>query len=136
MDVLVGTTVARTSTAEHLAVSGDVLLDEASVSVMGDTVSIKEWREDNESKERFAVISKFTGNIDEIKMESVDSLSDDVLKSWVHQAVFERETSGQGTFLTEFRPCVALFVRFTGIDFDSNSAESELDMFIHETQRI
>ena len=136
IDVLAGTTVARTSTAEHLAVSGDIVLDEASISVLGDTVSIKEWREDNESKERFAVVSKFTGDIDEIKTESVDSLSDDVLKSWVHQAVFERETSGQGTFLTEFRPCVALFVRFTGIDFDSNSASAELDVFIRQVQRI
>lgn len=52
----------------------------------------------------------------------------------MHHAVYERETSGQGGFLTEFRPCTALFIRFTGIDYDSESAESELDTFIRSVQ--
>ena len=48
---------------------------------------------------------------------------------WLHGAVYEREQSGQESFLTEFRPCVALFVRFMGIDYDSDEAEKQLDTF-------
>jgi class 3 adenylate cyclase/predicted ATPase len=136
LDALAGATVARTATAEHHAQRGDVLLDEASLNALGDSLTIKEWREDGETKERFAAISTFTGNVDTVKTISVDSLNNDVLQSWVHHAVYERETTGQGTFLTEFRPCVALFVRFMGIDYDLDSAESELDAFIRQVQRI
>jgi class 3 adenylate cyclase/tetratricopeptide (TPR) repeat protein len=42
---------------------------------------------------------------------------------------------GQGSFLTEFRPCTTLFVRFTGIDFDSDEAESQLNSFIQRSQK-
>ena len=53
----------------------------------------------------------------------------------MHHAVYERESSGSA-FLTEFRPCVALFIRFTGIDYDSDSAENELDAFIRQVQNV
>ena len=54
----------------------------------------------------------------------------------MHGAVYEREQSGQESFLTEFRPCVALFVRFIGIDYDSDVAEKQLDAFIRQAQSI
>jgi len=135
LDALAGATVARASTAEHHAVEGDVLVDEVTFTALGDSLTIKEWRSD-EGGERFAVISKFNGSVVEVKHEVIDSLSHDTLKVWVHDAVFERETSRGSAFLTEFRPCVAFFVRFAGIEYDSDSAESELDAFIREVQRI
>src|SRR5262249_17244611 len=58
------------------------------------------------------------------------------LRVWLHGAVYEREQFGEGSFITEFRPCATLFVRFTGIDFDSDSAEPELDVFIRQVQTI
>jgi class 3 adenylate cyclase/predicted ATPase len=136
LDALAGATVTRTATGEHLANKGDVLVDEITANTLGETIKILEWREDNESQEHFAVISEFTGNAIAENPQTGMSISNDVLKSWVHHAVYERETSGQGQFLTEFRPCVALFVRFTGIDYDSDSAESELDEFIRQVQAI
>ena len=50
--------------------------------------------------------------------------------------MYEREQFGQESFLTEFRPCVALFVRFVGIDYDSDEAEKQLDTFMRQTQTI
>jgi class 3 adenylate cyclase/tetratricopeptide (TPR) repeat protein len=136
LDVLVGGTVARTSTAEHQANRGEIVVDEATVHVLGDSLTVTEWRMDVESNERFAVVSSYADAVDEVQIEIPDSLSNDVLRSWVHRTVFERETSSQDAFLTEFRPCVALFVRFTGIDYDSDTAESELDGFIRQVQTI
>ena len=136
LDVLVGGTVARTSTGEHHAGRGEIVADEATVNALGDSVIVTEWRTDAASNERFAVISRYTGEVEEVQIEAPDSLSNEVLQSWIHSTVFERETTSQDAFLTEFRPCVALFVRFTGIDFDSDTAESELDAFICQVQTI
>ena len=136
LDVLVGGTVERTSTAEHHARKGEVLVDEATAKELGVSLLIQEWRQDKESGERFAVASKYAGSAAQVKPGSVASLSPEGLKSWVPRAVFERGDSSPELFLTQFRPCVALFVRFTGIDFNSDSAESELDAFIRQMQRI
>jgi adenylate cyclase len=52
-------------------------------------------------------------------------------------AVFEREQSGHGAFLTELRPVGAIFLRFTGIDYDAEAeAGSKLDNFMHRVQSI
>jgi class 3 adenylate cyclase/tetratricopeptide (TPR) repeat protein len=49
--------------------------------------------------------------------------------------VYERLHSGQGQFLTELRPVVALFLAFSGIDYDGDDAAGEkLDAFIRWLQ--
>ncbi len=136
-DVLAGNTVTRASTAEHLSNKGEVLLDETSVNALGSEVTIQEWRKDKTTKERFAVSTLDNGTDLTISLPKILQMPPpNKLMPWMHYAVFEREQSGRGGFLTEFRPCVALFIRFTGIDFDSNSAESELENFIRSVQLI
>jgi adenylate cyclase len=56
LDAVAGATIARTSTAEHLAQKGDVILDEATVNALGEALTIKEWRT-AENGERFAVLT-------------------------------------------------------------------------------
>ena len=142
IDTLAGATVARTATGEHLSNKGDVLLDEGTANALGETIQIKEWRSDEGSGEKFAVIGRGESEIrNQIHEQNVLGAETQgvipvlqALKPYVHRAVYERETSAEGQFLTEFRPCVALFIRFTGIDYDSDSAESELDNFIRSVQ--
>lgn len=136
LDALAGRTVTRTSTAERHAQKSEVLLDEASVNALGDTLTIQEWRTDEDTLERFAVVSKSDWQSDlQPSLPTMLRLPPpNKLMSWIHYPVFEREQYGQGSFLTEFRPCVALFLRFTGIDYDSDSADTELDGFIREVQ--
>jgi len=137
LDALAGATVARTATAEHLAQKGEVLLDEATVNALGAALTVREWRTDTESGERFAVTTQFVGDaIAPLFPESAPRLEASALRAWVPQTVYERESSGQGTFLTEFRPCLALFVRFAGIDYDADEAEVRLDAFIRQAQAI
>ena len=133
-DLLAGETVTRTATAEHHAQKGNVLLDEATVTMLGDSLKIKEWRE--EGSERFAVVDQGTRvGGQESPLPAIFRMPPpNKLMSWMHYAVFEREQYGQGGFLTEFRPCVALFIRFSGIDYDSDLAEAELDSFIRTVQ--
>jgi len=130
IDILAGVTITRTATGEHLTNRGEVLVDEVTSNDLGGSAAMKEWRE--AGSEKFAVIELRGDDRQRFEVAESPIVTPviQVLKPYVHHTVYERETSGQGGFLTEFRPCVALFIRFTGIDYVSDSAESELDTFI------
>ncbi len=138
IDTLAGATVARTATAENHAHAGEIILDEATASILGGSITIQEWREDTESGERFAVLGGVNWTIHHpLPMQPVPGhLEIEDLHPWVQAALVEREQSVQAAFLTEFRPCVAIFVRFSGIDFDQESAGSLLDAFVCQAQAI
>jgi adenylate cyclase len=137
LDTLAGTIVARTSAADHWAIKGEVLLDEVTVKALEEALTIQAWRDDQASPERFAVVTHFASESHAPELPATTRLPDaSKLRVWMHGAVYEREQSGQASFLTEFRPCVALFVRFTGIDYDSDAAESDLDAFIRQVQSV
>lgn len=137
IDALAGSTVTRTATGEHLAGKGDVLVDEVTMNTLQSSVIVKEWRKDG--VEKFAVVVQ-AGEGDGQSLGVADSQTItpvlQALRPYVHQTVYEREANNQSAFLTEFRPCAALFIRFTGINYDSDQAEGELDTFIREVQRI
>ena len=136
MDVVAGATIARTSTAEHHAHKGEVILDEATVSAVGDALTIQEWRAD-ENAERFAVVTQSANDVAAPALPAtLRPPPASKLMSWMHHAVYEREQFGEESFLTEFRPCVALFARFVGIDYDADNAPAQLDAFVRAAQRI
>ena len=142
IDTLAGDTVARTSTRRIRRSKARCYRTRPLSSALGKSLTIKEWRTDAESDERFAVLHKSDWQSDwgsywrpELRSDWQFDLQPampadlrppaaDVLQAWVHRAVYEREQSGQDTFLTEFRPCVAVFVSFSGIDFDAAEAQS------------
>ena len=136
LDTLAGETVARTATAEHLVQKGEVLLDEATIQALGGTAMVREWRTENNAQ-RFAVLAQLTGETPPLTLPACGlALPAADLRGWVLSLVVEREQSGHGAFLTEFRPCVALFVRFLGIDFDAAEAEAQLDAFMQQAQTL
>ena len=138
MDTLAGVIVARTAAAEHLARAGEVLIDKFTANILGDGITIQEWREDSDSREGFAVIRGLTQPIDPPVLMQLDAghLVPEELHPWIHSRLVEREQSGQVSFLSEFRPCTTLFVRFIGIDFDSDTAAIQLNTFIESAQQI
>jgi len=137
LDALAGATVTRTSTAEHLARPGEVLLDESTAHTLSDALTIREWRTDAESGARFAVGARLQGDATMGAVTERTGMPDEaVLQAWIPRPLYEREQSGQGMFLTEFRPCVGLFVRFVGIDYEADDARAQLDTFIRRLQGI
>lgn len=135
VDALAGTTVARISEAEHLAHKGEIILDEATTKALGVGLTIREWRS-TESGEKFAVAEKLSANPTTPSQAATSSLDAQILKAWINKTVYERESVGGESFLIQFRPCVMLFVRFTGIAYDSDTAEAELDRFIRQSQAV
>jgi predicted ATPase/class 3 adenylate cyclase len=65
------------------------------------------------------------------------ALDDAAIRPWMLASVYERLSAGQGQFLAELRPAVALFARFGGIDYDNDEqAAAKLDAYIRWVQQI
>src|SRR5262249_6824204 len=97
LDVLAGTTIARTATAERLAQSGEVLCDEATAHACGDALHINEWRTDAEMGARFAVIITEDGRSPTVGIPSAvfrlpsAEMPAELLRPWILPAVYARQ---------------------------------------------
>ncbi len=145
VDALAGATVERMARGEHLAAETEIVLDEAAVNALsGAQLSIREWRTDEETGARFAVVDEIGASDSPAPDQptatpaiAMDSAAlETAVAPFLPRAVFERETGAQGAFLTEFRPCVVAFVRFAGIDYEATGAQEQLDEFVREVQSI
>jgi adenylate cyclase len=139
VDVLAGETLYRLAAGEHHAQRDEVLLDQPAVAALGEKIQVSEWREDAETGERFAVVKRLAALIqpDPWPPLDIEVLGDDLIQPWLLPPVYERLMSGMGEFLTELRPTVALFLRFTGIDYDGDSnAQAKLDTYLQAVQRV
>ena len=137
VDVLAGETLYRLDAGGHHAARGEVLLDQPGVDALGEQIEVLEWRDDPESGKRFAVVNRLKASVDDNPWPPLDALNDDIARPWILPPVYERLMSGMGEFLTELRPTVALFLSFSGIDYDRDpDAPSKLNAYVQAVQRI
>lgn len=139
IDVLAGETLARLAHAEHHTKRGEVVLDAPTVAVLGDAPQVVEWRTDEISGARFAVVNGLAVAVAPAPWPEIasDALSEEIARRWQLPPVYERLRNRQGEFLTELRPATALFLRFGDIDYDGDdNAQQTLHTFIQQVQRI
>ncbi len=139
LDTLAGRTITRLAAAEKLAQPGEVLADQATVESLGKAVTLAEWRREASSGYAFAVIADLLTAVPAQQWPPLptDALTLAQTRPWLLTAVYQREQTGQGQFLTELRPSVALFLRFTGLNYeDDPDAAHKLDDFVHRVQNI
>jgi adenylate cyclase len=141
-DVLAGETLYRMAEAEHYAAPGEVLVDQSTAERLSGVASISEWRKENaetEQSRRFAVIASLDPPIQPAPWANLnaDQFNESQVSSWVHPVVRERLQTGAVELLTELRPTVAVFLRFTGIDYDRDPhAGSRLNEYVCAVQKI
>jgi adenylate cyclase len=141
-DVLAGETLYRMAEGEHYARRDEVLLDEFAVEQLGDLLVIDEWRQEDTGigpGRRFAVLADLKTPATPTPWPELlpGQLTEAQVRPWVHQAVVERLQAGMGEFLTELRPTVAIFLRFSGIDYDRDPlAGSRLNEYICAVQNL
>jgi predicted ATPase len=139
IDVLAGATLIQLAAAEHLARKGEVLLDSAAVAALGAQAILGGWREDAEQGEQFAILESLAEPVATATSAQAApaTLSVQQARPWLLAPVYERLRAGQGEFLTELRPAAALFLRFSGIDYDADErAELKLNAFVQWVQRV
>jgi class 3 adenylate cyclase/tetratricopeptide (TPR) repeat protein len=137
IDVLAGATLDRLAATEHQARKGEVVLAAEAARRLRSRIAIGAWRTDA-AGEQFAVLEQLTSLADPQPWPAVglNADLDRQVQHWLLPPVYERESSGQGAFLAELRPAVALFVRFDGIDYDADDAWQKLDGYVRWVQGI
>jgi class 3 adenylate cyclase len=138
IDILAGETLLRMSAAEQVAAKGEVVLDEATAQGLGEALRLQGWRSDARGH-RFAIVAGLRERVEPHPWAALPagSLAAEQLRPWLLPTVYERLRAGQGEFLTELRPAVALFLRFEGIDYDGDpAARQKLDAFVRWVQRL
>jgi len=139
LDTLAGMTIAKLATGERLAKRGEIVIDEPTCFLLGGEISITDERRDEATSEKYLVIGSPTNTA---SPQPFSPLSDDAvpfekLQPWLLPFLFEREVTGLITFLTELRPAVPVFMKFSGIDYDNDAgAEEKLNAFMAHAQRI
>ncbi|MBP1704243.1 MAG: repeat-containing protein, partial [Chloroflexi bacterium] len=117
--ILVGDTLQRVAEGEHHAGRGEVLVDEVAALSLGGQVLWGEQRE-TENGSRFTVLVKFHQAVTPSPWPELPphSINEDQVRPWLLPQVYQRLRDNLGEFLTELRPCCALFLSFSEIDYD------------------
>lgn len=122
-DVLAGATVIRMARAEKYAQAGQIVV---SAEALPPHYTVLHWYQE----QSFACI----GPQNDIKQPTslslsahpLPSLDDNHIKPWLLPSLYQHLLQGSSDFLTELRPCTALFMRFTGLDYDKNPKAAEI----------
>jgi class 3 adenylate cyclase/tetratricopeptide (TPR) repeat protein len=110
------------------------MLDAETASALNEVLEFKGWKADRESGNRYAVVSR-VHDAEASPHQSGATLDDAAVRPWLLPAVYERLRAGQGEFLTELRPAVAMFIKFDGIDYDDDAeAGAKLNRFVSWVQ--
>ncbi len=151
LEVLAGATIDRMAAAEHVARAAEIVVDQATIAALGDQ-DVTACRTDPATGARFAVITT-AGRGEGVKGRKGEgerplhpfspspphpfTPSPEQLRPWLLPTVYNRLVAGQGEFLTELRPVVACFVRFGGLDYDTDpQAPAKLNDYICWVQRV
>lgn len=137
IDVLAGVTLDRMAATEQMAKQGELVLDEPTVDQLQPALTIAEWRTQPTTAERFAVVTTLTPPAAPVDPHPVTMLPEAEASAWVLPPVYARLQSEGGRFLAELRPATALFLKFTGLDYDNDpDATNKLDQYIRWVQSI
>ena len=134
--VLAGRVVDRMVAADRLAQRGEVVVGEEVAAALGERAEVVEWRPQDASA-RFAVLTGLRNEPAPNPWPATPGLSREAVRPWLLRSVSERLERGEGAFLAGFKPVVALFFGFEGIDYDADpQAEARLDAVTRRVQEI
>ena len=139
MDVLTGQTLDRLATASHHAQKGEVIVDADLAAALGNQLQVMDSREDEHTNKLYHIVGGLRGQVEPAPWPQLPDniLTPEQIQPWILPLVYNRLQAGQGEFLAELRPVVVLFLRFSGIKYDSDDeAGVKLDAYIREVQRI
>ena len=138
IEVIAGETLERLATAQLLAGRGEVILDPQAAAVLGDRVLLQKCAHEHENQQHASVV----GLAVDVPPRPWPPIAPDALRDvdvgpWLLPPVYRSLESGQGEFLAELRPCAALFLAFSGVDYDRDpTAGGKLDTFVRGAQDI
>ncbi len=137
IDVLAGSTLDRMAAAEGMAAQNELIVDAVTIQRLLHGVTLAEWRTDPKSEQRYALVTAIDPAPAPQPWPDFPALTPDLAKPWVLPAIAARLQGQQERFLAELRPAAALFLKFTGLDFDHDEqSPQKLDRYIQWVQSI
>ncbi|MBP9502051.1 MAG: AAA family ATPase [Candidatus Promineofilum sp.] len=135
MEALAGATIDRMSAAEKLAASGQVIVTDDTLAALTSPPVVIARPE--AGGRRFALLAPPANPAPPPPPRVIPILDDETARPWLLPPVYEHLRQATETFLAEIRPAVPLFIKFGGIDYDTDeTAEARLDIFTRRTQAI
>jgi predicted ATPase/class 3 adenylate cyclase len=136
LDVLAGSTLSEMAAAAHLAGRGDIIATRKITQQLGPDALVIGNRKEADTENEFFVLQGCGNPAGAEPWPELPELGEVLTRPWLIRPVFERLRAGQGEFLTELRPAVAIFVKFEGIDYDADPAAGEkLNQYVVWVQR-
>ncbi|MGB7096984.1 MAG: response regulator, partial [Anaerolineales bacterium] len=139
IEVLAGRTLDVLAVGEHLAERDEVVVHKDIVKRFDQSLDVGEERLDQESAESFFIVRGLSTPVVSqpwIELRK-DVLTEEQCQPWLLPAVYEQARSGAKGYLSEFRQAAALFLSFTGIEYDHDEqAAHKLDSFTRWVQSV
>ncbi len=134
IDVLAGNTLTVLASAQEQARRGEIVMA-AGLPDLEEQFVVSEWR----NERNCAVIS---GLMHDVVPVSWPNLPDGAIveaqaRPWMLPVVFEKVRAGKSELLSELRSVAALFLRFDGLDYDTDvDAAARLDSFVQWVEQV
>jgi class 3 adenylate cyclase/predicted ATPase len=131
-DVLTGLAADRAGAGEKVCPPGSVMIDRETASVLGDAIATAEPSGD------FVRVIALRGAVEDDPWTAIapGAILEQSVKPWIPPAIYEAVRTGRSRLLAEFRPIVAAFVDFSGIDYEREDAGRQLDTVLRQAQAI
>jgi len=145
IDVLAGAPLERMAAAEHIAGRGEMVADRETIELLGLRSAVGVWRPD-ETGQPVGVLTRladaatsgagFPGAGVGASVPPTE-LPDDLVRPWLLPTVWANLQQSGEQYLAELRPAAALFLRFSGLAFETDEAAAQhLDTYIRWVQQV
>jgi DNA-binding response OmpR family regulator len=139
IEALAGHTLDELTVGEQLTDRGEILVQAALAAQVEQEIMIGDWRADENTGGRFALVTGLRGDVDSAPWPEVllRGLPDEQARPWLLAPVYDMVHSGRGDFLAELRSATCLFLLFNGLDYDQDDqVGAKLDEFVRWVQGV
>ena len=135
-EVLAGRLLDRTAAAEQLLQPGEVAIGTEILGYFGEHLQVREWRA-APTGEYFALVAGLDQPLSPSPWPDVPEIAAATAREWLLAPVYRRLQSLEGDFLAELRPAVALFLGFSGLNYElDDAAGAKLGEYISWMQQV
>ena len=135
VEVLAGGLLDRSAAAEQVLQPGQVVVGAEVLGRFGRQLQVSEWVEGSNG-EHFALITGLAEAVAPAPWPDLPPIDPGTARKWLLAPVYRRLQRGEEEFLAELRPSVAIFLNFSGIDYDADDdAGQKLDAFVRWLQQ-
>ena len=135
-ETLAGQLLARSADVDHALKESEVAVGAEVIGHFGDEIRTAEWRT-GEGGEHYRIITGLDRRLPETPWVDPPIVPEEIARPYILRPVYERIRTGQQGFLADLRPATAMFINFSGIDYDlDEEAGEKLDALVRWVQSV